>query len=122
MTAESPRATNTGASPTNNERESLVRSSLSILPDPADSPHYWTGWHDGRATGLEVGWQRGYEAGRRAASVELAREWLHELAAESARLAVGASAARGPAWRALVHDLDHAATPDDDGTSNGVAA
>lgn len=80
-----------------------------ILADAADSPNYWTGWHDGRASGLEVGWQRGHEAGQRAASVELAREWLAELATESARLAAGTSNRHGPAWRALVLNAEDAA-------------
>lgn len=104
MTCESAPGSKRGAS----EKPSGDKLTLS-LPCPADSPAYWTGWHDGRATGLDVGWQRGYEAGQRAASEELAREWLHELAAESARLAAGASAARGPAWRAIVHDAEDAA-------------
>lgn len=46
----------------------------------------------------------GYTAGRQAASVDLARQWLHDLANDFEALAISNAAAKGPHWQAAMRD------------------
>lgn len=51
-----------------------------------------------------AGWDRGYAAGRQAASEDLAREWLHEDARRWTDHAVRLAAEKGPTWAAMIRE------------------
>jgi hypothetical protein len=51
-----------------------------------------------------VGYDAGYAAGSRAASEDLAREWLAELGADMEYRALCAAAAKGPRWKRAIRE------------------
>ena len=49
-----------------------------------------------------AGYEEGYARGRQEASVDLARDWLHEESLRHIRMAMTSAQAKGPEWAASI--------------------